>query len=297
MTLPVALTGVDRTPIFWRDHALAGALLMNARYRRHQFERHLHDEMVIVVTEEGSGEVETRFGTDRSAPGTVWVFAAGEYHCGQVQAGATWSYRAIYLDQAALDALAEVCGGPTAERLFVPPGLYQDPQLAYVIGQAHRLHAAGAPLMERQARWWAAMGMLFGRYGQPRLHRPAFGNERASMAIVRDFIAAHFRREISIDELSGLTGSSRYHLMRSFKGRVRTAAAQLCKSTAPDRSQALVASGPRCGRCRRRGRLLRPEPPDAQVQARVRSHARIFCIAWRVRSRHDVNDCQRRREL
>jgi AraC-like DNA-binding protein len=207
--------GVDKQN-FWRDGALAGAWLMDARYRGHQFERHLHDEMVVVVTEQGSGEVRTRFGLDRSGPGTVWVFAAGEYHGGQTTDGGAWGYRAMYLDEQALDTLASVYGGPTKERLFVPPGLYQDPQLAHVIGQAHRLLHAGASVMERQAHWWAAMGMLFGRYGEPKVDLNEPARERTKMQQVREYLAAHFRRDVSIDELSLQVGLSRFHLMRAF---------------------------------------------------------------------------------
>lgn len=202
---------------FWRDDALAGAWLMDAHYRAHQFERHLHDEMVVVVTEQGSGEVRTRLGIDRSGPGTVWVFAAGEYHGGQTTDGGAWGYRAMYLDEKSLDTLASIYGGPSKERLFVPPGLYRDPQLAHVISQAHRTLHNGAPVLERQAHWWAAMGLLFGRYGEPRVDLCDPGHERTKMRQVRDYLVAHFRRDVSIDELSLQVGLSRYHLMRAFR--------------------------------------------------------------------------------
>jgi len=34
----------------WRDGALDGARLATARYGKHKFDRHLHDELVIVAT-------------------------------------------------------------------------------------------------------------------------------------------------------------------------------------------------------------------------------------------------------
>ena len=217
MTDAAILNPKDPGTRFWSDQALAGAWLMDAHYHAHQFERHLHDELVIVVTEGGSGEVQTRFGTDRSSPGTVWVFAAGEYHSGKVVADQIWSYRAMYLDESALRALAAVYGDAAGNTLFVPPGLYHDPQLARVLGKAHRLRQLNASLMERQSHWWAAMGLLFGRYGQPRVEPLAADHERARMACVRDYIAANFRRDVSIDELGRLVGLSRFHLMRSFR--------------------------------------------------------------------------------
>lgn len=109
---------------YWRDQALTGACLATARYGAHQFERHVHDELVIVMTEGGAGRCETRTGSDVSGPGTILVFAPGEYHSGRVRED--WNYRAIYMDMDGLDALGSVFSAdlPDSKRLFIPPGTY-----------------------------------------------------------------------------------------------------------------------------------------------------------------------------
>ncbi|MES2940787.1 MAG: AraC family transcriptional regulator [Pseudomonadota bacterium] len=201
---------------FWRDDALEGAWLMDAHYTEHRFERHLHDEMVIVVTEQGSGEVETRLGTERSKPGTVWVFGAGEYHCGRVHGATGWSYRAIYLDECALDLLADVFRDGAHRRLSIAPGLYDDAPLAGMLCRAHMGMGRGARA-ERQALWWSAMGLLFARYGQPRTPLDRVGNEKTRLRIAHEFVRANFMRDFSIDELSQAAGLSRFHLMRAFR--------------------------------------------------------------------------------
>jgi hypothetical protein len=60
--------------------------------------------------------------------------------------------------------------------------------------------------MERQANWWAAMGMLVGRYGQSR-QAPGEGRREAhKMAQVREYVAANYARDIPVDELAALWG-------------------------------------------------------------------------------------------
>jgi AraC-like DNA-binding protein len=210
----------DSEVTYWRDAALEGAALATARYGAHEFDRHVHDELVIVMTERGAGECRTRVGSDVAGPGTVWVFGPGEYHCGEVWEGKAWHYRSIYLDERGLAALGTVFGRDPANELplFVPPGLYHDEQLCALLLKAHAsLDENGpTPLMERQAHWWAAMGMLFGRYGQPKPPVAEPGRETQRMARVRDYIEAHYERDIPIDELAALVGLSRYHLMRAF---------------------------------------------------------------------------------
>jgi AraC-like DNA-binding protein len=201
---------------FWRDGALDGACLASAHYRAHHFTRHVHDEMVIAVTEDGSGDCRTRMGKLTSAPDTVWVFAPGEYHCGEVRDEGHWRYRGIYLDQTGLESLARILSDEAASSLWVPPGLYYDAQLARLLVQAHRCFDENVSLLERQTRWWAAMGVLFGRYGQPRPHAEHRPASRRKLRLARDFIADHLTRNVSVDEVAEACGLTRFHLMRSF---------------------------------------------------------------------------------
>lgn len=211
--------------VCWRDGALDGACLATARYGNHKFDRHLHDELVIVMTEAGAGQCHTRAGSEVAGPGSVLVFGPGEYHSGEVWEGREWLYRAIYLDMEGQGALGAVFSPDSrADRPFViPPGLYQDPHLAGLLVKAHAsLDEQGkVSLMERQANWWAAMGMLVGRYGQSRAaeHGEVPGEirrEARKMEQVRDYLATHYERDVSVDELAQLVGLSRFYLTRAF---------------------------------------------------------------------------------
>jgi AraC-like DNA-binding protein len=146
----------------------------------------------------------------------VWVFAPGEYHCGDVGDDQRWDYRGIYLDSDGLEALGRVFANENDAEMWLQPGLHQDRQLARLIVQAHRCIENGASLLERQARWWAAMGLLFGRYGQPRPRFEPTKRERSKMQRVRDYLAENHTRNVSVDELAAMSGLSRYHLMRAF---------------------------------------------------------------------------------
>ena len=201
---------------FWRDSALDGACLARARYGTHQFERHFHDEMVIAITEDGAGECRTRAGKHISGPGTVWIFAPSEYHCGRVADGSHWDYRGIYLDVAGLQSLGRILSDDGLRPLWVPPGLYRDPQLARLLLRAHQCLADHAPVLERQTRWWAAMGVLFGRYGEPRPVPERRSASRHRLMVARDYMADHLSRNVSIEELCLVCGLTRSHLIRSF---------------------------------------------------------------------------------
>lgn len=201
---------------FWRDSALQGAYLVRARYGAHQFERHLHNELVIAVTEAGAGKCWTRKGSQIAAPRTVLVFAPDEYHSGNVWEDRHWDYRGIYIDSVGLNGLSGILMGDRESEMAVAAGLYNDLQLAKLLLHAHQGEEQNLPDLQKHARWCAAMGILFGRYGRPKARLEQVGREKSKMARVREFIAANFLRNLSIEELLPLCGLSRYHLMRSF---------------------------------------------------------------------------------
>ncbi len=204
----------NETLSYWRNHDLGDATLVKARYGPFRWEKHVHDEQVIVISEQGIGQVETRRGTEVGGPGTIWAFMPGEYHCGQVEDGCEWHYRALYLDQSTLEKISPQIGAE-AGRLLVKPGLHWDPDLARLLLRTHALdHADRA---EEQVCWSDALVYLFERYGDP---RPCFerrGIGQVGLYLARDYIAEHFRDEISVDELARLANVSRYHFIRAFR--------------------------------------------------------------------------------
>lgn len=201
----------------WGDPALQGALLLDAHLQTHAWDRHVHEELVVVVTTAGSGEVGTRFGVERSSTGTVWLFAPGEYHWGRVSADTGWDYRVIYLDAAALRTVSEGFLQAEGRPLTVTPGLHHDPQLSEFLLKAHGSMRIGGSLLQRQTLWWRALGTLFGRYGAPPLKHASIGREHEKVAIAKEYIAAHFTENVSIEQLAGLVGLSRYHFIRAFR--------------------------------------------------------------------------------
>lgn len=200
---------------YWRHHDLGDATLLRAHYGPFRWEKHVHDEQVIVVTERGTGRCRTRRGEDTGGAGSVWVFSPGEYHYGRVDEGREWQYCALYLDETALRSIGRTFDRDIESPIVLRPGLHRDAELAKLLIRAHRFG-----LQEKAANqeiWSDALTLLFARYGDPnpRLSEAACGD--AALQLAREYIAEHFRDDISIDELAGLCGVSRFHFIRAFK--------------------------------------------------------------------------------
>ena len=201
---------------YWRDRDLREATLLRAHYGQFQWERHFHDEMVIVISERGSGQVITRAGTDVGGAGSVWVFAPGEYHYGRVDSDDGWDYRALYVEVSELDRIATNFGLEKG-RLYVPPGLYDDEELASVLLCAHASGEKSRSLIDEQIAWNDAFAALFCRYGRPKPSSKLPHLGQSALALAREYVMEHYREDISVDALARLSGVSRYHFIREFR--------------------------------------------------------------------------------
>lgn len=204
----------NETLQYWRHHDLADATLMRAQYGPFTWEKHVHDELVIVLSERGSGKVVTRRGAETGGPGSIWVFMPGEYHFGHVEEGSRWHYRALYLDERLLESLAWHLGYDGTTRLLLKPGLHEDPDSARLLLRAHA--CIEEDRAAAQTAWSQALGRLFSRYGDPQPKVSTSSIDGAGLHLARAYIAEHFRDDISVDDLARLVGVSRFHFIRAF---------------------------------------------------------------------------------
>lgn len=228
---------------YWCAPDFGGTNLAYAHYKAHDFERHIHDELVITVTETGFGHGQARNCSEAIQPGSIWISGAGEYHGGKVYEGGHWCYRAFYFDEKALASLTDVFCDGRSPTLPISQGVYFDPQLARLLINAHKKVESSAPQMECQTMWWSAFGSLFGRYGAFKIQNKAIGIENRKMRMARDYIAANFRENISIAELTELTGLSRFYFIRAFRNEYGLPPYAFVKQLRLIEARKLLASG------------------------------------------------------
>ena len=201
----------------WGDGTQPGMLLMQADFTTHEFAPHVHDELVIAVTEDGGAVFDSRGISDQAEAGSILVFNPGEPHAGRMGRSERWRYRAFYLDQSALDRVAEGLElAPESNPAFLTNKLRDKALFASL----HRLHEAfeqEGSAMARESGLLGAMAMLYRRHASPRPAGRHLADERSRIDRVVDFLQANYADAISLAELSGLAEMSAYHLVRSFK--------------------------------------------------------------------------------
>ncbi|MGP4110563.1 AraC family transcriptional regulator [Streptomyces sp. 4N509B] len=198
--------------------------LLTARFDRHQYAPHAHEEFAVGVTSGGLETIAYRGGHLVSGPGSIVVLEPGEIHTGgPALSDAGYAYRALYPPPA---LLAEACHGD-GDRPHFRSAVIHDPQLADALARAHR--AASRPPghrdplhAESELPWLLAT--LARRHAVPGSARPSRplprGDGERVARVVRQRLADQPLAPPSLAEIAADLGLSRYQVLRAFRSHV-----------------------------------------------------------------------------
>ncbi|MFG3151051.1 AraC family transcriptional regulator [Streptomyces sp. NPDC048219] len=185
--------------------------LLTARFDRHVYAPHAHDEFTVGVTVGGLEVIAYRGGHIHSGPGSIVVLEPGEMHTGGPAAPDGYSYRALY---ATPSLLADGTRGGLPH--FREPVL-QDPELARALRAAHTDLARHPDPLEAESRLPWLLTALAQRHSTVRAADDAVPGAHRVARVVRDRLADELLAPPSLAALATDLGLSRYQLLRAFR--------------------------------------------------------------------------------
>lgn len=187
--------------------------LLTARFDKHVYASHAHEEFTIGVCVGGSEIIDYRGGHIRTGPGSIVVLAPGEMHTGGPgNATDGYAYRALYAGTALL-ADGTLAGGLPH---FRDP-LLDDPELAAALRLTHTELSACPDPLETESRLPWLLTALARRHSTARAACDIVpGADRIAHA-VRDRLADELLDPPSLADLAADLGLSRYQLLRAFR--------------------------------------------------------------------------------
>jgi AraC-like DNA-binding protein len=211
--MPLAQAEMTR---FWRDGRFAGMECLSATFLTHEFAPHAHDTLSIGAIERGSQVATIRGTRESSGPGDLYLINPGEVHDG-APSGGGYKYRMIYPDMPLFrDILEEVTGRPFHGTPAFGRQILHDPALADAFLKAHRLLEEGSGALETSQAMYLVLAAMFQRHGSS-IIVPVDTSEASAVRRARDYLVENFASDIGLEELAGVAGLSRAHLIRAFR--------------------------------------------------------------------------------
>lgn len=228
----------------WRLPQFSNLELLRGRHLTQSFPRHTHECYAVGVIEQGALSYSYRGERIVATPGVINLCVPGEAHTGQPAGAEGWGYRMFYLDVSVLQRVASELAARPRRLPFFAPGAINDSSLALRLHQAHRtLEFAATPLLEQETALLVALAELVRRHADEPPPSAHPGHEPRAVSQIKQYVEAHYADEISLDSLSRLTGLSRYHLLRVFRGAVGIPPHTYLRQVRVRQAKAMLAEG------------------------------------------------------
>jgi len=190
--------------------------VLHARFVRHEFSRHVHDEYVIGLIESGIQRFDLGRAALQTPAGSVFLINPGEPHTGGPGAATGYVYRTVYLSADLVASMGAEVGTSASELLCFATAVVADAELSALLGRYHRSLIVGASALEQETFLLAAVRLVLLRYGAKAGRPPrATGGSRLAMA-ARSYLDANYAENVSLAGLAEACSSSPYHLARTF---------------------------------------------------------------------------------
>ena len=202
---------------FWRDPSFGYFEARYSRYKTISFPKHTHETLSVGVVEQGQCTFYYQGQFHQIGPGEIAIIPPGVVHACNPQANAGWTYRMFYIDPLWLHQLAEESTKFEWDIPNFSTPVVQHPALFHLLAQLHNTVESPASRLEKESFIYSTFTRLITDYSD-RTPRPLMGyQESRSVKLALGYLTDNLAKNISLDELSSLTGLSSYHFLRVFR--------------------------------------------------------------------------------
>ncbi|ONI75008.1 AraC family transcriptional regulator [Actinosynnema sp. ALI-1.44] len=210
--------------------------LMTARFVRHVFAPHAHDEFAIGACTDGMEIIRVGTRSYRGGPGDIVVIEPGETHTGGAGVPEGFAYRAIYPQWTSLaDA-----GVP-----HFPVPVVHDPELAAEFHRTHEMITRWRDPLEAESRLsWTLAALVHRHAVGARRFAPVRAGEQVTR-VTKERLADRLVDPPGLHEIADELGLSRFQVVRVFRDTVGMPPFAWLSQYRATRARALLASGHR----------------------------------------------------
>ncbi len=223
---------------FWQLPEFHNLELIEACYTTYEFPRHWHDTYVIEVVEQGKDICECQGRTISARAGEIIVINPHEVHTGRPLGKRALKYRCFYPTIAMMNDVSQMEAYEFAPQF---PNVISDPGLARMLLRVHRFSNEGCESLYSQASLYSALRQLVARHAlgvnsANVSHHPCIKN-------LREYLLDNFSKNITLEELSRISGMSPFHLLRTFRAAVGMPPHEFLMSIRIERARSLLTRG------------------------------------------------------
>jgi AraC-like DNA-binding protein len=206
----------ENTTRYWLDHTTPGLSLLSADFTTHEYPTHIHEALLVAVTEAGGSEIKAGGVPDEAHAEALLVVNPTEPHSSRMKGSHRWRYRSFYLEEAALDDVMRALG--IHELPSFSRNIFRDRDL---IADFLRLHnafdIANTDELRRRELLVGTFGRLVRRHGSGGGGVALAPRDQVILRSVTDLIRDRYAERLTLPELSSVAGLTQFQLIGLFR--------------------------------------------------------------------------------
>ncbi|WP_244852842.1 AraC family transcriptional regulator [Bacillus sp. J14TS2] len=203
--------------VFWKSKHFESMDCLHATYIDHAFSKHAHSEFAIGVIENGvegfHHKGETRFGMKNN----LVVINPEEIHTGYSAQNGGYTYRMIYPEKTLIEKMLGIENATDKSHLFFKQVIMTDPEIVHLFLDLHYTLEYSNSELEQKEKFLLFFNVLLEGFAERSLrHIKGFSLPQQRIRRVKDYIHEYYHENITLSELSKITGLSEYQFARTF---------------------------------------------------------------------------------
>lgn len=203
------------TTRYWLDRHVPGLSLLSADFTTHEYPSHVHEALLIAITEVGGSEIRASGRPDEAHAAALLVVNPMQPHSSRMNRSRRWRYRSLYLEESALAEVMSALGLnglPDFSR-----NIFRDQDLIGGFSRLHHVLEEPADPLRQRELLIAAFAALVGRHGssgrKAALPPPDPTLLRAIVGLMRERCA----EPLTLPEVASFAGLTQFQLIALFR--------------------------------------------------------------------------------
>lgn len=190
--------------------------LLQADFTTHDYAPHVHDSLVVAVTEVGGSEFKSRGRQDIADPQALLVFNPAEPHSGRMGGSARWRYRSFYLAEPAIQDVLRAVG--IDQPGYFTSNVVRDADLVTRFLALHRVLSEEPQdaLLHRELLV-RTFGDLLQRHGQAARRIPRAPGDASALAPALELMRDGYSDSLTLEHMGAASGLTPFQLIVAFK--------------------------------------------------------------------------------
>jgi AraC-like DNA-binding protein len=201
---------------YWFDRQIPGLSLLCADFTTHEYPAHIHDALMVAVTETGGSEIQAGGGPAEAHSAALLVVNPAEPHSSRMNGSHRWQYRSFYLEPSAIGDVQRGLGVGDL-RGFSRNILKDSGLIRGFLTLHHALDDGHADQLRRRELLVGAFGQLARRHGDGGARIPIAPRDRVLLDSVIEVMRDRHPGHVTLADLAAVAGLTQFQLIGLFR--------------------------------------------------------------------------------